>query len=615
MQKKLRFMLQRLLYAALLLILFSGLALVIGCSGGGGGGNGNGGIVATEFGSLKGYAASGAYVYKGIPYAAPPVGDLRWRAPQDLTPWTGVRDATKSANMCTQQIYSRQWVPTTPATSASSYTGNEDCLYLDVYTPQTTTTPLPVFVWIHGGANNFGSAQSYDGTTLAVRENMIVVVIQYRLAALGFLSSSALGAGEDIFDASGNYGTLDQIKALTWVQNNIAAFGGDPTKVTVGGQSAGGAATVNMIMSPLTTGLFRYAAPISPAQSFTAPEDSLSNAMIDWLLQDDGMVTFGDWAAAATQRGTMSTSAIQLYLRGKSAVKILEACIEANYHLNPAGGETMPFHNPYMDGNVVPATDWVTTIGTGSYQHVPLLIGNAEYEEKPFMPLYGPPIKAGLGIPSSTTYDWSYLESAVLASPPTLTLAQVLGTAPVGTPGDQDIYDTVGHLSSRMWKATYTDATAEALMSNSPSNTIYAYLFQWDGGGDPALADFKFIIGAGHAMDVPFWFGQYDVDTFGYSFTTTNRQGRVLLMNAMMDYLGTFVYTGNPNKAGSSLTTWPKWSVSTPNLQTLNATTTSLALGTAQYELTVASVSAEEATWESGYGGYGAVLAILLSIL
>ncbi len=628
MQVNFSVLFQRFRCALILMILLLGLVVIIGCSSGGGNAPGVArNTVATEFGSLSGYAASGAWIYKGIPYAAPPVGNLRWRAPQDPDSWTGVRDATRPASVCTQEIYSRQWVPATvtSVSSPSSYTGSEDCLYLDIYRPQTNDTDLPVFVWIHGGANNFGGATSYDGTTLAVRENMIVVVVQYRLAALGWLFHTALGDGESTSDASGNYGTLDHIQALTWVQNNIAAFGGDPAQVTVGGQSAGGHAVIDLITSPLTAGLdlFSKGVALSPAMALLPPNDTLTDYMIDWLLLDDNSVTPAgtpphynsvDWTNADTYRSGMSTDLIKTYLRGKSAVKIMEACIEANFHMT--GQEIMPFHSPYMDGNVLPDTDWVTTIASGAYEHVPLLIGNTEYENKSFLPLYGPVVKALFDTPSpASAYGWFNL-FFVLTSPPLMTLAAVLPTA-----ADHDVYDKTGKYSSRMWKATYTDAIADAMMTESSSNSIYTYLFKWDGGGDSAVANFQFIYGAGHATDVPFWFGQYDVDTFGYSFTTVNRPGRVLLMNAMMDYLGTFVYTGDPNVSG--LATWDLWTANGGGasgdayLLNLNATTTALALGeTSDPELTPGpsgSVAAEETTYEGGVA-WGVLLANVLSI-
>ncbi len=587
-----------------------GLSAITGCSSS----SNNtlpGNIVFTESGILKGYLDSGTLIFKGIPFAAPPVGNLRWHAPQDPAHWTGIRDATKAASVCSQQIYSQQWVAATPVSSASSYTGSEDCLYLDVYRPQTvTTSKLPVFVWIHGGANILGGASSYDGTALATRENMVVVVIQYRLGPFGYFSNYAwLDGSESKVNASGNFGTLDQIKALNWVQKNIAAFGGDPAKVTVGGQSAGGGATLDMIISPLTTGLFRSAIAMSPGLSLVTPDPAdpnnatLSNTMLNWLLQDDGTVVTGDWAGADAHRLSMSNAAVKQYLRNKSALKLEMAAIQANYHLNPSLGERMPFHMPFGDGTVLPA-DWATAIAAGNFRHVPLILGNVKQEDKTFMPLYGPKLKP-FGVPSGS-YNWfDLLQGVMIPDSRHLSLADVLPTD-----ADVEFYNNVGTEASRMWKAR-TDAIAHTIMEEASSNSVYFYLFGWDGGGDTAIADFQIIFGAAHAADIPFWFGWPDtkVTSYGeFSFTAANRPGRTLLANAMMDYLGAFVYTGNPNPSGSTLQSWSKWSPAAPNLLTLNATKTSLDLGTASYELTVAGVQAE-------IDAYGILFKVLCSLL
>ena len=222
------------------MILFLGLAAISGCSTGGTASPGvsGGKTVTTEFGSVRGYASSGAWIYKGIPWMRPRRSEISaggrprilthgkaYVIPQNLP--ACVLSRYTLSNGC--QLLQLHPLPVIPAVRIVS---------ISISTVLSLKLDLPVFVWIHGGANNFGGATSYDGSTLAVRENMIVVVVQYRLAALGWFSNYALetiaAMASDSLDFSGNYGTLDQIKALTWVQHNIAAFGGDPSKVTVG---------------------------------------------------------------------------------------------------------------------------------------------------------------------------------------------------------------------------------------------------------------------------------------------------------------------------------------------------------------------------------------------
>lgn len=208
--------------------------------------------VMTADGAVAGLRQAGVHVYRGIPFALPPLGALRWRPPQPPAPWQGVRDASKFAPACMQQGVSMPG-ETAPAVS-------EDCLYLNVWAPpRRMGQRLPVIVWIHGGGYTNGSASMplYHGDRLA-RKGVLVVTVAYRLGALGFLAHPALSA-ESPQRSSGNYGLMDQIAALEWVQSNIAAFGGDPKRVTVAGQSAGAMAVSALLASPRAQGLFQRA--------------------------------------------------------------------------------------------------------------------------------------------------------------------------------------------------------------------------------------------------------------------------------------------------------------------------------------------------------------------
>ncbi|XP_035521168.1 carboxylesterase 3 [Morone saxatilis] len=215
--------------------------------------------------SLKNGQIRGGYVavkgterrakeYLGIPFARPPVGPLRFAAPQDPDPWEGERDGTHQPPMCIQDP---EIVVNVSRTMSMQYTPlelSEDCLYLNVYTPAEATQgdKLPVMVWIHGGGLAMGAASQYDGAPLAAYENIVMVIIQYRLGILGFLST-----GDE--QAQGNWGFLDQLAALRWVQENIEAFGGDPQTVTVAGESAGGISASILTLSPQAKGLFQRA--------------------------------------------------------------------------------------------------------------------------------------------------------------------------------------------------------------------------------------------------------------------------------------------------------------------------------------------------------------------
>lgn len=214
--------------------------------------------VKTGDGPLSGVSDGGIVAFKGIPFAAPPVGDLRWRAPKPVTPWTGVRRADRFGASCPQNIVEER-KPWTYEFMAHNET-SEDCLYLNVWTPaKSAAEKLPVFVWIYGGGFVEGSSAVpvYDGAGLASK-GLVVVTVNYRVGVIGFLAHPDLTRESDR-NSSGNYGLLDQLAALEWVKRNIAAFGGDPNRVTIAGQSAGAASVHALVASPLAKGLFHRA--------------------------------------------------------------------------------------------------------------------------------------------------------------------------------------------------------------------------------------------------------------------------------------------------------------------------------------------------------------------
>lgn len=206
-----------------------------------------------ETGVLAGEATDRANVFRNVPYAAPPVGPLRWAPPARATAWSGERDASKAGVSCPQPMNADG----TPNFGSANGPASEDCLQLNVFAPKTARK-APVMVWLHGGSHRFGAGWIYDGQSFA-RDGVVMVSINYRLGALGYFAHPALTAAAGPSDPLGAYGLMDQVAALQWVQRNIAAFGGDPANVTIFGESAGGASVLALLATPSAKGLFQKA--------------------------------------------------------------------------------------------------------------------------------------------------------------------------------------------------------------------------------------------------------------------------------------------------------------------------------------------------------------------
>jgi para-nitrobenzyl esterase len=313
--------------------------------------------VTVDAGTLEGRvdSASGALVFAGVPYAAPPVGAQRWRPPGPAAPWQGVRPATRLGRNCMQHQ------PYGDIDAAAAGT-SEDCLYLNVWT-QSTQGRRPVMVWIHGGGffAGFGGEERHDPGPLT-RKGAVVVTLNYRLGAFGFMAHPALAA-DSPWGSSGNYGLLDQIEALRWVRRNIARFGGDPSRVTVFGESAGAMSVGSLIASPLARGLFHRAI----LESGTGTVGSQRRADAEAI----GLRI----AAALGVTGTDAPAAARL--RAVPAESLLAAAVR----LQPNRGT--PIFYPSIDGRVLPhPVD--STLASGAANVVPVIVGSNADEPQAF---------------------------------------------------------------------------------------------------------------------------------------------------------------------------------------------------------------------------------------
>jgi para-nitrobenzyl esterase len=501
---------------------------------------------ATPSGAVVGFVGRyGSYVWRGLPYAAPPVGDQRWRAPAPPPAWSGVREALVPGAPCVQYASPLGGIQTA---RTNTPVGDEDCLYLDVYAPNsaTPTSFLPVMVWIHGGGNTVGAGHLYDGGNLAVAENVVVVTLNHRLGPFGYFRHEALRS-EVTSDAerSGNFATLDLIRALEWVQSHIAAFGGDAARVTVFGESAGATNTMALLLSPQSVGLFHRAIVQSgglrmrdpaAAEAFSETADleamNSSNEAIARLLVAKGIAS--DRAGAKSRITGMPPAELARLLRRTSARDLLTA-----YPPLPGMG-FVPMPVVFQDGAVLPAGSLLEELrGRDGWNRVPVLIGTNRDESKLFM--FASP-------------DWVRRWFWVI---PRMR--------------EPERYDAVAEHMSRMWKATGADQIADAMVRSGASD-VFVYRFDWDEEPIIAGTDLPRMLGAAHGFEIPFVFGHFDLGREGNQiFTAENERGRRELSAAMMAYWAEFARTGRPSPAGGSkLPAWPAWTVTKPQFVVLD---------------------------------------------
>jgi para-nitrobenzyl esterase len=527
----------------------------------------------TQFGPVVGVqdAATGTLSWKGVPFGAPPVGDLRWRAPVDPQPWTRARSAEQFAQACVQtgRLYgpgmNNRYDETIGSTLGRTL-GSEDCLYLNIWQPAAASAkPRPVIVWVYGGSNITGYTADpvYDGANLARTADAVVVSVNYRLGIFGFLNVAALKPGQAIED-SGNFALLDLVKGLEFVQKNIAAFGGDPSRVTLMGESAGAVNVYALMTSPMLVGrppLFHRVVALSGGLSTAAtlPPGGIPGVLPAsvWATRGQALVTqsliadgtAADAAAAQAWLAARTPQQIAEYLRGKSADTLLTT---VRTKLVPLG---MSASNPIPDGTVV-ATDPIAAVRAGRYVKVPVLSGSTRDETKLFPQLFA--IRPALGGVSGRLLD----DAKVFAlahkynpeGPPATRVEDWIPAAylPVDAPGTG--YNARAQELNRIWFAAIRDDMLNALRTQQPG--VWHYDFEWDELPKP----FDVIFGAAHSFDLPFVFGNFGPSLYAnVMFTRANRPGREALSNAMMSSLGAFAHSADPNHAslGAPWRPWP----------------------------------------------------------
>ncbi|MGD0068885.1 MAG: carboxylesterase family protein [Streptosporangiaceae bacterium] len=467
-------------------------------------------VAGTANGAVRGESIGPVSEFLGIPYAAPPVGALRWQPPQPAANWSGVRDATQFAPHCPQLA--------SPFGQAST---SEDCLFLNVFTPSHRQAGVmgarsPVMVWIHGGALVTGESNDYSPTKL-VEDGVTVVTINYRLGALGFLAQPALA---DANGQSGDYGLMDQQAALRWVQRNIASFGGDPRNVTIFGESAGGLSVLSQVASPAARGLFAKA--IAESGSYNLTQASLASA------EAAGQ-------AFAAKAGCEDQTA---------------ACLRSLPVSTILASEDAAGYTPNINTEVLPQT-LKTAFTTGEFNRVPVINGTNHDEWRLFVALselegggpvtaanYQPMISSTLGVPASAA-------AAIAAEYPLS--AYPSPAVALGAVGTDAIF-----------------ACPALTIDQAVSNFVptFAYEFNDENAPENFLPQLSFPYGAAHATEI-----QYLMDLPDVAFPGTLSAPQQQLATIMKDYWTHFAERGFPSSFGTPV--WPRFDQVTQQIQSL----------------------------------------------
>lgn len=456
--------------------------------------------------------SNGSRAWVGIPFAAPPVEELRWVAPQPPERHSGIKRALTFSEPCIQfanpTLRNRDEV-------AEGVVGNEDCLYLNIWSPPNSIN-APVMFWIHGGGNSVGEAGTYNGSVIAATHKVVVVTTNYRLGLLGWFNHPDVLAFSE--QSSGNFGTLDLIRALEWVRDNIRSFGGDPNNVTVFGESAGGYNALALMASPHAGGLFHRA--ISQSGGFDAQDptegymlssegghSNSSREIVDRLLIIDNLAESKQ--EATELQATWSPQELSEYLKSKPASALYAT-------LQSGGGFGMiDFPNGFGDNMVLPmATATETFSNVSNYNNVPVILGTNRDEPTLFM-----------------LQDPEYTDT-------------LLGVFP--TLKDENDYLRVVYYGAQAWKARGVDGIATAMISGG-HNDVYAYRFDWDEEASSIFFDLQVALGAGHAMEIPFVFGSFSGDNMLAGFYP-NDDAQFALSKSIMSYWAEFAYSGNPGR-------------------------------------------------------------------
>jgi len=465
-------------------------------------------VIDTESGQLQGTVGTQEISYLGIPYAASPVGDLRWMPPTPFGNWTGIFQAVAPGSACPQFNDTMKMV------------GSENCLFLNVYTPRGKDTVKPhdraVLVWIHGGGLTKGVGSEYDPTPLVEGGDIIVVTFNYRLGLLGFFAEADIDSEPHL---AGNYGLMDQQFALAWVQKNIAAFGGDPNRVTVAGESAGGLSVYSQLASPLAAGLFQQA-----------------------IAQSGAYAGFTDYRGEILPLATAETTGYLPFVEPGSYYATEAMCTGGTSAANAACLRALTFDDllalqgksavfPTVDGKLLTETP-EDAFTDDNFNHVPVITGNNHDEYRYF-------VANDFTLPIANS-QYSSVFSMVFAS----MASSVEMQYPASKKPSPPIDDTELKLAAAGTDGIFVCPARLAERSLSLHVTVYAYEFDDEHAPPPAqpFPGLNFPLGAYHSADVQYLFNLGGVPA-------PFKKDQKKLSKAMISYWTHFVKSGDPNSA------------------------------------------------------------------
>ena len=491
-------------------------------------------------GSVVGFAAPfETHAWLGIPFARPPVGDLRWRSPQPPEAWADTLDALEFGEPCLQLSSPLAGVS---ADDDQGIGGSEDCLTLNIWAPRRDAEEVvvahrPVMVWIHGGANTRGAAglPMYDGARLAGTQDMVVVSLQYRLGPFGWFSHPALRAlTNDPLEASGNFGILDQIHALEWIEANIEEFGGDPANVTIFGQSAGGTDVFALLLADAAEGLFHRAIAQSASTDTVSRSDAenlstddlapghrhSSLEVVAALIESAGVVPGRE--AAGRYAAELPPSDLVEFIRNRPGRDILNA------YRDPERPNVLDVPSPIRDGNLLPAQDMLDALRAGRFHPVPVILGSTRDEKKLTLSQDREHATQRFGVLYRIRDRADYARRARFYSELETVRGVIRPATAIGEAG---------------W------------------GEVYVYRFDWDDLPNVLGQNTSELIGAGHGFELPFLFGTFDLGSPVLSrllYPEEGKADREALADSMMSYWAEFAEMGRPGRGrNDDLPNWP----------------------------------------------------------